>query len=136
MRQVLGYLLDYQRKHFEWKVYLAFIVFMAICIGLNYRWDFEDTYVDQFYRTPLHWVAMFFFHLIPYLGVCLLLFAFGKVENVFLQNGFWLRMVIGFGILALERSFYGFREFIESTTEMKKYGRHLDYTCKSMIYAY
>lgn len=109
LKKVINDLLDYQRKQFDWKVYLAIAVFLAICIFFNYRLDFEDGYIDRYSGRPIKWLWMFLFQSFPYLSICLLLVAFGKVENCFRNSRFWLTVFIGFGILAFDRSFYGWR---------------------------
>ncbi len=108
MRKIFKYLLDYQRKQFDWKVYLSIAVFLAICIAINYYLDFEDSVIDQDQGKPIKWVWMFLFHVFPYLGVCFILLGFKKIDNWITNKQFWLRLVIGFSILALDRSFYGY----------------------------
>ena len=81
MRKVIGYLLEYQRKQFDWKVYLSLAVFLIVCIAINYHLDFEDGYIDPYHGKPIKWLWMFLFHALPYLAVCLILWAFGKVHN-------------------------------------------------------
>jgi hypothetical protein len=107
MKKILAYLLDYQRKHFDWKLYLSIAAFLAVCIALNYRLDFEDSIIDSYHGKPIKWLWMFLFQTFPYLVVCLLLLAFGKVDNWAKDRTFWLKLVVGFGILAFDRSFYG-----------------------------
>lgn len=107
MKKILAYLLDYQRKHFDWKVYLSIAAFLAICIVVNYRLDFEDSIIDSYHGEPIKWLWMFLFQTFPYLAVCLILLAFGKVGNWTKDRSFWLKLVVGFGILSFDRSFYG-----------------------------
>ena len=107
MRKVIRYLVDYQKERFEWQLYLAIALFLAICIGVNYAVDFEDAYIDSYYGQPVVWLWMFLFQLFPYLAVCVILLAFGKVDNWAGSSDFWLRVLVGFSILAFDRSFYG-----------------------------
>ena len=121
MKKILQYLLEYQRKHFDWKVYLSIGAFLAICIVINYRLDFEDSYIDPFHGKPIKWLWMFLFHAFPYLSVCLILLSFGKIETWTTNRQFWLRLAIGFGILALDRSFYGYRYFADFFSRQEFY---------------
>lgn len=106
MRKILGYLKDYQRKHFDLKLYLFIGVFLAICFVVNYWYDFEDSVIDPHYRTPWHWFFMFLWHAFPFLGVCFILYFSGKQKEWLTSRAFWVRLVIGFAILALDRAFY------------------------------
>ena len=109
MKKIIAYLLEYQRKHLDSKVYGFLAVFLAICIFLNYRFDFENSYIDQYHGLPIKWVWMFFFQAFPHLVICVILVVFGKVQNCFSNPRFWLIFFLGFSILALDRSFYGWK---------------------------
>ena len=106
MKKVLGFLLDYQRKHFDLRLYLSIAAFLSILLFINYKYDFENKYVDSTYGTPWHWLNMFLFQGLPFLAVCFILFAFNKKREWLTSGEFWLKFVIGFSILALDRSFY------------------------------
>ena len=107
MRKVLGYLLDYQKEHFDWKLYSTIAVFLAICIAVNYYLDFEHSIVNAYYGKPIRWLWMFLFHAFPILVICLILVAYRKIENCFVKPEFWLKLVVGVGILGFDRAFYG-----------------------------
>lgn len=105
MKKLLGYLLEFQRKHFDLKLYLITAVFISCWITFNYWLDFEDSYLDPMRGSYWHWPAMFGWMLIPFLGVTVILVLTGKVENVFKQKRFWLMAFIGFAILSTDRTF-------------------------------
>ena len=107
MKQVIGYLLDYQRKYFDWKVYLTIALFLGVCIAINYHLNFEDDYIDPYHGSMWHALWMFLFQAFPFLGVCIILLAFEKVDNWVRNKDFWFRLVLGFGLLGLDRGFYG-----------------------------
>lgn len=106
MRKVIGYLLDYHRERFEWRLYVTIAIFLATCLYVNYLLDFEDDYIDAYYGEPVMWLWMFLFQLVPYLVVCLILLAFGKVDDWTKNGHFWLITLVGFSLLAFDRSFY------------------------------
>ncbi len=106
MKKIWIQLKDYQRKYFDWKLYLSIAVFMTVCIVLNYSYDFEDRYIDAYSGSPLKVLWMFLFHLFPYLSICLILSLFGKVENWWSQSAFWWRVLLGFVILGFDRGFF------------------------------
>jgi len=118
MKTVWKYITDYQKKHFDWRVYSSILIFLAICIALNYRFDFEDSVIDSYTGKPIKWVWMFLFQGGPFLVVCLILYAFRKSREWLTSNNFWLKFFVGFGLLALDRSFYGFNFLRESLHKM------------------
>lgn len=94
-------------------MYLVILIFTAICIGFNYQYDFEDSIIDSYTGQPIKWLWMFLFHGGPFFIVCLILYAFGKKREWLKSSSYWLKFLIGFGLLALDRSFYGFDVFKE-----------------------
>jgi hypothetical protein len=113
MKKVLQYLKDYQRDHFDWKLYASVLIFTTICIILNYRFDFEDSVIDSYNGQPVKWLWMFLFHGAPFFVVCLILYAFGKKRDWLTSKNYWVKFVIGFALLSLDRSFYGFDEWLK-----------------------
>jgi hypothetical protein len=120
MKKVLSYLKDYQKIHFDWKMYGTILVFTAICIALNYQFDFEDGVIDSYHGKPIKWLWMFLFHGLPFFIVCLILYAFGKKKEWLSSRSYWLKFIIGFGLLALDRSFYGF-DFLSETLDPRDF---------------
>lgn len=121
MKKVIAYLKTYQKEHFDWKVYATILVFLAICIAINYRLDFEDGIIDSYSGEPIKWVWMFLFQGGPFLVVCLILYAFNKKRDWLKSKNFWLKFFVGFSLLALDRSFYGFDSLVSSMPKMEAY---------------
>ncbi len=121
MKQLIAYLKDYQIKHFDWKVYLSIALFLGLCIYLNYRFDFEDGVIDLYTGRPIKWLWMFLFQGGPFLVVCVILYAFGKSRDWIKNREFWLKFSIGFGLLALDRSFYGFDFLVDLLDRREAY---------------
>lgn len=119
MKKVLQYLKDYQRDHFDLKLYLVILLFTTICIILNYRFDFEDGVIDSYNGQPIKWLWMFLFHGAPFFVVCLILYVFGKKRDWLTSKSYWVKFILGFGLLALDRSFYGFDEWLRVLPRME-----------------
>ena len=107
MRKILAYVLRHHREHYDRKLYLTIALFLAICIAVNYWLNFEDDIIDPFHGKPIKWLWLFLFQAFPFIGVCFILYAFGKCRNWLTDREFWLKLVICMGLLALDRSFYG-----------------------------
>ncbi len=97
--EVIGHI----RANVRWPILLAVFVLMTAFIFVNYELNFEDGIVDTLpfpYRVP----AMFLFHVAPYLLTVLIITPYIKDKTWYKSRGFWLRLLIGFTILALDRS--------------------------------
>lgn len=108
MKKILGYIIDYQSKHFDLKLYLSIALFLVLIFSFNYYLDFEDSVLDKYNGQFRDGVHMFLWHGIPFLVVCLLLYLFNIKRDWLTSGRFWLMFLLGFSILALDRSFYGY----------------------------
>ncbi len=106
MRIILKYLQAYLKTHFNRKLYLATILFTALLIWFNFKYDFEDSVIDSYYGSPLRILWFFLFQGLPYYIVCLFVYFFTSNKAFLRQPGFWLVSGFGFLVLALNRGSY------------------------------
>jgi len=104
MKQVFLQLIDYQKKYFDWKLYSSLAVLLAVLMWFNYTYNIEDGYLHGIRDFYGKWLGMFLFQAVPYLAVVFLLLIFGKQKKWISSPGFWMKFVLGFSILALDRS--------------------------------
>jgi len=121
MKTVWSYFIAYQRKHFDWKMYGVILIFIIICIIINYRLDFEDSIIDSYHGSPIKWLWMFLFHTFPFVSVSLIIYAFGKEKSWLSSKNYWLKIFVGFGLLAFDRSFYGFSVWFQDLPKAEFY---------------
>lgn len=121
MKKIIGYLRSYLKDFYHPGFYLATAVFLTICIFLNYYFDIDDNFFDQFHRTMLDWVAMSLFQAFPFLVTCILLYVFGLKREWASSKDFWIRFAIGFIILGFSRGFYFHRFLYEGMAPVDSY---------------
>ncbi len=102
-------------------MYGVILLFIAICIAINYRLDFEDSIIDSYHGKPIKWLWMFLFHSFPFIAVCFILYAFGKQKEWLKNKNFWFKIFIGFGLLAFDRSFYGYQIWLRDLPRLEYY---------------
>lgn len=106
MKKVYTLLKDYHQEHFQPKIYSIFAAFLLVSLLLNYHFDFENQYIDAYQRTPLYWLLMYLWQLAPFLVICGVMYWQGAAKDWLGTIDFWLKALVGFGLLALYRSFY------------------------------
>lgn len=106
MKPIYHLLLNYSKKHYNTKALLSILLLLAICISINYSIELEDDYIDQIQHDGWRFLAMFFFQGLPYLLTIWILQTFGLVGKWWEFKGFWFTFIIGFSLLALDRSVY------------------------------
>ena len=120
MKKIFGYFIDFHKKYFSPKLYLAAILFIAALITFNYWFDFEDSHIDLYRGKSIRILFFALYHLFAYYGILLLIFLFGK-EKLKLTKEFWIKSVAGFLILGFDRSYTGYYTILKSAFPPETY---------------
>ncbi len=106
MKDIAGYIREYITNYFHARFYLLTAIFLAVCIFLNYYFNIDENFFDQFERTLLDWPVMSALEAFPFLVTCLFLYLLSLNKQWLRSKDFWVRFAIGFGILGFSRGFY------------------------------
>lgn len=104
MKQIFFYIKHHFCEDFEWKTYGMVALFLTISIYFNYKFDFEDSIIDSYARSPLHMLFFFLFYGFAFFGTILIL-TFTKKVAVFRNRKFWLMSLFGLAIMAIDAGF-------------------------------
>lgn len=121
MRGIFNYLKGYLTANYHRKLYLSVALFLIASLLLNYSLDFEDAYIDPYYGRPIQLLWFFLFQAFPFLVVCGFIYLYNINRTWVKSRAFWVKLIVGFAILALDRSFYGHREFLQGLTKIDYY---------------
>ena len=111
MKRFLEYFRRFHHEYFVLKAYALALAFIAGLIALNYSLDLEDSIIDPFAGSPWYPVLFFALHLFAFLGVFFIFQRFGKhTKKPGLKT--WVKIILAFGILSLDRSFTWHRDWI------------------------
>jgi hypothetical protein len=111
MKELLAYFRRFHQEYYNRKAYGLSLLFIAGLITLNYSIDLEDSIIDPYAGTAWHFFLFFVLHLFAFLGVFFLFQCFGKSIRKPTRNA-WIKIMLGFSILALDRSFTGHRDWV------------------------
>ncbi len=106
MKTILKYLKEYLKEDFNYKVYLTTIIFTGILIYFNYKYDFEDSYIDAYYGKPIRMLFFLLIEGIPYYFTVFIIYYFTKNKSFLTNKKFWLISLFGLIVLAVNRGFY------------------------------
>ncbi|MBL7844603.1 MAG: CPBP family intramembrane metalloprotease [Cyclobacteriaceae bacterium] len=108
MRKLWHYLVNHVRQDFHLTQYLLVLIFIFVCIIVNYYLDFEDSIIDH--QTGFRKFILFFLtHAGTYIIPVLLAKKF-KPDLINLNRQFWIRSMFALTLLSADRSFL----FLES----------------------
>lgn len=121
MKQIIQYIRDFWKLDYHLPVYLTTAVVLSIAIGLNYYFDFEDSYIDSFNHRPISFLVYALYYGIPYFFVI----ALYKIYKVDIPEGFsrafWITALLGIGILTFRVGFYWHDYFYEGLSGVNRY---------------
>lgn len=102
MKKFITYLKEYLKEHFNLKLYITTALFLIITIFCNYYFEYDDKFVDSFYKNPLQILVNFMTFGTAYYSTCFFIYFFTSQKKFIKNPKFWL--VSSIGLLTI--SFY------------------------------
>lgn len=102
MRKIWGFLKQHFIVDFNPFYYGFIVLFLAACIGFNYRVDFEDGFLDQqdgFIRFLYFFLTNLFAYLVPVVAYAL----FSKNKIFLYSSEFWIKSLVALALLSFDR---------------------------------
>jgi membrane protease YdiL (CAAX protease family) len=115
MKKLKNLVLDFIKEDFDWKYYGANLLFLAICITVNYIFEFESKIYSPHKRHWYIYPVNFLYYFVP--------FAFSALSYLYilpkekrsanLKDFFGLKVFCLFLMLAVYTGFFHHRDYIE-----------------------
>lgn len=103
MKKLWQYLVNHVKEDFHLTQYLLILIFISVCIIVNYNLDFEDSIIDS--QPGFRKFILFFLtHICIYFIPVLLIKKF-KPNGITLNTAFWFRSILALLLLSADRSF-------------------------------
>ncbi len=119
MKKILQQLRSHLKMTGSPRLFILLFLIMAVSLAFNYALDFEDQYLDTL--PPVgRWLGLMTFHIVPYLAICLVILPQTRENAWWRQTGFWLRLFLGFGVLAADRALH-IQDFLTELTAWDAY---------------
>ncbi|MFA9391346.1 MAG: CPBP family intramembrane glutamic endopeptidase [Prolixibacteraceae bacterium] len=121
MKKFIGYFKDFHQGYYNTSLYTIVFLFIGLLIGINYKFDFEDSIIDSYYGRSIRIVFYFLIHGIAFYGVLFLMWAHDK-NKVNFSGQFFIKSMIGMLILGTDRAVYPFiSDFLISEVPSETY---------------
>ncbi len=105
MKEIIRYLKQFIKDDFHLGAYIYVFVFLAAAIFLNYRFDFEHTFLNRHYGKPACALMYFLTYLTCYYGLIIPLLFFKKKPAVLKNYRFWVKSLVIIMIISADRGF-------------------------------
>ncbi len=104
MTRIFLFVKEFHREYFRWPLYLTVALLITAMLTVNYTLNFKLIYINALLGTGWHWLAIVSWQGIPFLAVCGILYLFNIKREWLTSSHFWLKFLVGFGLLALNQS--------------------------------
>lgn len=120
MRRFIGYFRDFHQEYFSFKAYILSLTFIAAFIAFNYWVDFEDSIIDSYSGTLMHTLLFSLTHAFAFFVILMIFQLSGKRKAKFNREA-WVKMILAFLIVGIDRSFYLYRDFFSTICSPETY---------------
>ena len=116
MKAIIGYIRRYFSEEIKWTFFLAIALFMALCIGLEYRFEITDSYIEHD-ETPIgFWKNVGLYGLAFGVSYLLYIVFYGRY-HLLRNREFLFLCLFSIAIYAFRSWFSGHRAWIRANFE-------------------
>lgn len=112
MKKIIGYLRLQLKEDFHITYYTAVFLFLALCMIINYTFDFNDSYIDTIPGINRIAANILFFSVAYFIPVAALRII--KKQPPLLTKDFYIKALFGLGLLGLDSGFPYLQEWLSS----------------------
>jgi len=110
-------LINYFKAFFEENnnklVYLYFIIFICVCVGINYYFNFNDGILEKHFGKAIGNFYYVLFYALAYFGVAIPIGILDKKSSYLQSKLFWIKSVVFVVLTGLTAAFYLHGDFIQ-----------------------
>jgi len=110
MKEIIIEIKDFLKKDFNIYTYSYTIIFLTIAVFLNYKYNFEHSYIDKFYRKPISFIIYPLYFIAPYYIVIIPILFIKKQQYKLKQSEFWVKSIIYFTTFGVMVAFWQIRD--------------------------
>lgn len=112
MIKIIHYLQEFYQEHPKKEFYLTFIIFNALCIFINYYFQFEISYINNPYvYQGWHFFNYFIFYSFAWFGTFIIYHLFYPEKKILYQKNFWKISLLLLSIFTIYVNFDFFYRF-------------------------
>lgn len=88
MKEIIIEIRDFLKKDFNIFTYSYTILFLTTALYFNYKYNFEDNYVNRFYGKSISFLTYFLYYITPYLLIIIPVLFIKKKQYLLKQSEF------------------------------------------------
>jgi hypothetical protein len=120
MKILFKYIKYFLKEDFRLITYLPVIIYIFICITINYYFDFEHKILDKHVGTLKGFIFFFVFYGLAYFPVAIYVLSINKKQHVLKKSGFWIKTIFIIALLAGSAFFSFYKDIIDLYTDLSE----------------
>lgn len=113
MKEIIIEIRDFLKKDFNILAYSYTVLFLTTALYFNYKYNFEDNYVNRFYGKSISFLTYFLYYITPYLLIIVPVLFIKKKQYLLKKSEFWIKSIVFFGIFGVMVAFWQVKYFID-----------------------
>ena len=105
MKKIWKLLKQHLAADFNWKLYTAVGIFMAVFIFVNYRINLENGIIDRHTGKPIRILFYFLLHFFTYFSVSAIVFYYNRTFHHFRSRRYWIVTLVTLFFLSIDLGF-------------------------------
>ncbi len=126
MKEIIIEVRNFLKKDFNIYAYSYTIIFLAIAVFLNYKYGFENNYIDKNYGKPIGFLIYPLYYIFPYYVTIIPILFIKKQQHKLKQSEFWIKSLIYFTTFGIMIAFWQERKMFD-LSDFKVSERYLIY---------
>lgn len=105
MKKIWKLLRQHVSSDFNWKLYTALAIFLAVSIAVNYKINLENGVIDKNLGKPIRIWWYFMLYSVAYFGASIIVFYFSKQLQYFKSWRWWFISLVALTFLSFSQGF-------------------------------
>jgi len=117
MKILFKYIKNFLKEDFRYVTYLPVLIYIAICLSINFHFDFEHKILDSYVGTLKGFLYYFIFYGTAYFPVAAYVLIINKKQYVLNNYKFWLKTLFIIALLGGSAFFAFYQDIINLFAE-------------------
>lgn len=120
MKILFKYIKNFLKEDFRLITYLPVVIYLIICLTINYYFNFENKVLDKYVGTLNGFLFFFIFYGIAYFPVAVYVLYVNKKQSVLKKSEFWIKTTFVIALLAGSAFFAFYKDIIDHFSDLSE----------------
>lgn len=113
MKEIAIEIKDFLKKDFNTFAYSYTFIFLSVSLFFNYKYNFENSYIDLNYGKPIGFLIYPLYYIAPYYIIIIPVLFIKKQQYKLKQTEFWVKSIVYFATFGIMVAMWQDRNFVK-----------------------